>query len=50
MTVTAHTRLLLTVYMNQRDVTPWATAIEVSQPARTIHREWSVTFVGWSSI
>lgn len=44
------TKLQLTVYMNRRDVTQWATAIEVTQPSRALHREWSITFAGWSSI
>lgn len=44
------TPFALRVYMNQRDVTPWATSIDIEQPPACLYRQWSVTFAGWSAV
>lgn len=37
-----------TVYMNQRDVTPWVRAIALSQQPNSYYRSAKVTFAGWN--
>lgn len=39
-----------TLYMNQRDVTPWVTSLRFRQAAQTYYRGVDVTFSGWHSI
>lgn len=38
----------ITVYMDQRDVTPWITHVEIDQ-VDSIHRKFRLTFAGWHS-
>ena len=38
------------VYMNQRDVTPWITSIEIEHPRRTLYRQWTFNFAAWSNL
>lgn len=40
----------ITVYMNQRDVTPWVTAITFTQQANSYYRSAKVTFAGFNAI
>jgi hypothetical protein len=43
-------KLKLSVYMNTRPVTRFATAVSVKQPPRTLYKEFEVTFAGWYDI
>jgi hypothetical protein len=37
-------------YMNNRDVTDWITDVEIEHHRKTLYRQWTFTFAGWSSI
>jgi len=38
------------VYMNTRDVTDWVTSLEIEHPRKTLYRQWTFHFAGWSAI
>ncbi len=38
------------VYMNTRDVTNWVTNVEIEHPRKTLYRQWTFRFAGWSAI
>lgn len=44
------TPYLMTVYMDQIDVTPWVTSVTVEQPPQCLYRQWSVTFAGFTEL
>ena len=37
-------------YMNNRDVTDWITSVDIEHPRKTLYRQWTFRFAGWSSI
>jgi hypothetical protein len=43
-------RISYTVYMDQRDVTPWVDALEVLQERRQLYRQARIAFRGWFPI
>lgn len=48
--MSTHVEVQYTVYHDQRDLTPWVTSLEVSQPPRSLSREWSVTLAGYTNL
>jgi hypothetical protein len=43
-----HTELSVSVYMDNRDITPWCQKITWSQPNGFLEKEWSVTTHAWA--
>jgi len=41
------TPLVVTVYMDQRDITPWCRSVTWSQPDQFLEQRWSVTTHAW---
>lgn len=37
-------------YMNGRDVTNWITSVDLEHPRKTLYRQWTARFGGWSAI
>ncbi len=42
--------LAFTIYMDRRDVTAWVTNVEILHPRRTLYRQWTFNFAGWSNL
>jgi len=45
--MTEHVELTVTVYMDQRDITPWCRTITWEQPDQFLEQNWSVTTQAW---
>jgi len=45
--MSVRTDLVVTVYMDQRDITPWCRSVSWSQPDEFLEQTWSVTTHAW---